>query len=582
LKGLNVSKERMKDRLRNLSLVPRMAAQDHRFFLDEQGEDSRLKSLSRRERRKIAKGGRWLAGEYAKRMRQIAQSGAGYPVDQILRQFAIEYTNRYASSGLYNQPLSFNYFEPFCKIELIPDSVAPYARPVDEIDHIFSISDFFDYTTSDHSNGFELSKLFEVPEGRAAHFTVSGDVNELTFLTAEGREFVVAGFSMVRYGDYVHWFIVGGAVFSEAEWKTLSEQDVPVELDAVPPWKRLFLEQARARYGNKRGAPTPLEGTESTQRTIVTGEIDLTTGRHVGRAYMAEAENSFAIVADDPDIFDHCDASEDHTGSLAAYKTKVEEAAVLWALGEAMLQLPSYFAFKLNLERAVALAAGVSNRPANKGGKGVGARFKTITSIEVVDDIKAVVRAFSPPHYKMDTTGFWRRQKPDTQGTGPKGEKVKGRTWVRRDTKWRDDGDEGRTIYVKSTIAAAQVEVDEHLRRASEAGRRATSNGDVPGVLYVLRCALMADEIYKVGWTSGTASERADELSKATGVPSAFIVVDAWKHADPRGLEKNVHALLDPYRVNDRREFFRLPYAPLSQIIEREIDRLSRARTDVR
>ena len=73
-----MSKERMKDRLRNLSLVPRMAAQDHRFFLDEQGEDSRLKSLSRRERRKIAKGGRWLAGEYAKRMRQIAQSGAGY------------------------------------------------------------------------------------------------------------------------------------------------------------------------------------------------------------------------------------------------------------------------------------------------------------------------------------------------------------------------------------------------------------------------------------------------------------------------------------------------------------------------
>jgi hypothetical protein len=55
----------------------------------------------------------------------IRQSGAGYPVDQLLRQLAIEYTHRYASAGVGSQPVSFNYFEAFCDIKLIENSVAP-------------------------------------------------------------------------------------------------------------------------------------------------------------------------------------------------------------------------------------------------------------------------------------------------------------------------------------------------------------------------------------------------------------------------------------------------------------------------
>jgi hypothetical protein len=57
----------------------------------------------------------------------------------------------------------------------------------------------------------------------------------------------------------------------------------------------------------------------------------------------------------------------------------------------------------------------------------------------------------------------------------------------------------------------------------------------------------MKDEVYKVGWTSKTAEHRAQELSSASGVPTAFVVVQSWQHSDAEQLEKGIHAMLDPY-----------------------------------
>ena len=85
----------------------------------------------------------------------------------------------------------------------------------------------------------------------------------------------------------------------------------------------------------------------------------------------------------------------------------------------------------------------------------------------------------------------------------------------------------------------------------------------------------MHDQIYKVGWTSGTAEERAKQISSATGVPNSFIVVDSWQHPDAEALEKSVHAILDPYRVSDNREFFRLDYPVMKRLIEYELSRAS-------
>ncbi|CDZ46968.1 GIY-YIG nuclease family protein [Neorhizobium galegae] len=575
-----MSLDQKRKRLAELQKVPGFAARDHRLFKNEEGQDKRLAALPRAQRRKIEKEGRVLAKEYFKVMRQMQQSGAGYPVDQLLRQLAVEYTNRYALSGIDNQPLSFNYFEAFCDIKLLVNSVAPYAEPNREVDHLFSVEDFFEYSTSDQSSGFDISRLEELPEKTVLHFTTNGSINDFTFSTAAGREFLISGFSMLRYENFVHWYIVGGEVFSDTEWEILSQPIENVDLVGTPPWKRAFVEEARSRFAGQPGGPLPLEGTARAQRTVVAGELDLTTRTHVARCYMRETENAFVLVSDDPDLLRFVDQADVREQMTAQFERQIADTAVMWGLGEAMLQLPAYFAYKFPLSKDVLVAGGKTARVTSaKGGTGLGVRFKTVSAIEVTDTLSTVVREYTPKHYKMNDNGYWRRLAPTQNGKGPSGEAVLGRTWIKASGSFRSDDDGTRTIYVKSTLASARLQVADFLelaRHSAEARRGLDGKVNEKGVVYVLRCKYMLGEIFKVGWTSGTATERAKELSSATGVPTSFIVVDHWQHPKASGLEKNLHALLDPYRLDDSREFFRLPYRTLKQIIVREIERTDR------
>ena len=206
----------------------------------------------------------------------------------------------------------------------------------------------------------------------------------------------------------------------------------------------------------------------------------------------------------------------------------VEGAAVMWNLAEAMFQLPAYFAYKVNIARSVAVKAGRRIQlKTSKGGRGIEERFRNVSAIELTDEETPLVRAYTPPHYRVETEGFWRRLSPDSYGHGPDGNLIRGKTWIRAKNGWRERPDKVRTIYVKSSVAAAQLKLAEYLNLANAASsdlvnldQDALDSKIECGVLYVLRCTVMKDEVYKVGWTSGTAAKRAEELSSATGVPS--------------------------------------------------------------
>ncbi len=228
------------------------------------------------------------------------------------------------------------------------------------------------------------------------------------------------------------------------------------------------------------------------------------------------------------------------------------------------------------------MASGRRLRGRAKGGRGVGGNYRRVSAIEVIDTAPAPVKVFTPPRYRIETQGFWRRLKNrENYGRGPNGERMRGKTWVKSSNEWRERPEGPRTIYIKSSVAAAKVTVREVVElvnsQANDEGNAVTDysyDGRVRGVLYVLRCTTMKDEVYKVGWTSGTAEERAKVLSAATGVPSSFVVVDIWPHENAEALEKNVHAILDPYRINESREFFQAEYTKISELIETEIRRI--------
>ncbi|MDE8347369.1 MAG: GIY-YIG nuclease family protein [Acidocella sp.] len=560
-------------RLDELRKVPYFAAVDHRLFLDKERQNSPIANLPQDVRRKIKVDAKKLATKYTGILHSIRHSGVGYPIDQLLRDLAIEYTHRYATSGLFNQPINFNYFEPFCAIKLIENSVAPYAEPLPEVDHLFNVADYFDYLTSENAPKFNLAELLGIPEGRTYHFTQNGSIDDFTYMTAEGREFVISGFSMVRRGNSLHWYVLGGEVLSETDWRERCKSDFEIEVGNIPAEKRPFLSQHLEEKGNRIGSPIPLQGTKTAIRTVISGETDLSTAKHLARCYMSETEATFMLFCDDPDVFSNIRDRSRREEIISIMQQRVESAAVMWGLAEAFFQILWYFKFSVTISEAVIKASGKSAPKIVKGGRGVGTQFKHVTSIQISDTTPHIMRSYTPPYYETETDGYWRRLTPDNYGHDRDGNQIKGRTWVKATNKWRARANQPRTVFIKSSVGAAKIQVSDYLKAAELAETNKKPSSDQVGVLYVMRCLAMEDQVYKVGWTSDSAEERARELSSATGVPIPFAVVEVWQHPDPGALEKGVHAMLDPYRLNEGREFFKLTYPELKAIIETEIAR---------
>jgi hypothetical protein len=544
--------------------------------MDAKGDHPLLSMGNRKERRRREKAAKKLSERYRNHLVKLLNSGARFPVDQFLRQLTIEYTHRYASSGTNNQPTSFNYFEPFLHFKLFPDSVAPYPELCREHDHLFSSADFFDYLTGGASREFSVAQLLSLPDAEVFHFTTNGDILDLTFLGPDQREFVISGFSIIRRGDSLHWFLVGGQVFTGEEWEVLCADQMEIDLQHIAPWKRAFLKEAIDEHGGKGGAPVPLEGTATVRRTILCGEFELTTAMHLGRCIMHEAENSFAMFCDDPEVIVGV-TKERGDKIISSMMAQVSRAGSMWNLAEALLQLPHYFQHRERLSGELLGKAGKRISLSQKGGRGPGAQFKVVPALEVVKDGDAVVRQVFLPHYATETEGHWRRLRDGSVGRDRLGNPIAGKTWVSASSRWRDLEKNEQVIYVKDRIASAKLKISEIIElaekvEATQPIERSEQSG-TPAELYVLRCSVMEDQVYKVGWTSGAASKRAAELSRETGVPLAFVVVKSWQHPDAEALETEAHMMLSPYRLNDRREFFRVRFEVIDQIIEDAIIR---------
>lgn len=101
------------------------------------------------------------------------------------------------------------------------------------------------------------------------------------------------------------------------------------------------------------------------------------------------------------------------------------------------------------------------------------------------------------------------------------------------------------------------------------------------GYIYVLANSSMP-ELVKIGKTTRQPRDRAQELSKVTGVPTPFIVVYEKLVEDPDAVESFVHEVLarKGYKVAENREFFSSPVAEVIDAIIQAIDSLKRSNKD--
>jgi hypothetical protein len=309
---------------------------------------------------------------------------------------------------------------------------------------------------------------------------------------------------------------------------------------------------------------------------IVAGELDLATQKHVAKCCMAETEHSFMAFCDDPEVCIEIQDDATRQKAIDSMMEKIHDSSVLWSLAEGLFQLPAYFSHRLPVAREVLVRSGKRYSTAKKGGRGLKSNYRVVSAIEIVGPDAPAIRQVQPPHYQTETEGHWRRLKRDAVGHDRLGNEVIGRTWVSSPSKWRELSREPRLIYVKSPVVAGRLRVAEYLRAADQVAED-PKGSEIPRTglseLYIMRCTAMQEQVYKVGWTSGSSAKRAEQLSAATGVPLAFDVVAKWEHPDAEALETDVHMLLAPYRLNDRREFFQAELSVIKRTVETAINR---------
>ncbi len=77
-----------------------------------------------------------------------------------------------------------------------------------------------------------------------------------------------------------------------------------------------------------------------------------------------------------------------------------------------------------------------------------------------------------------------------------------------------------------------------------------------PGYIYILQNESLDSDRLKIGRTIHDPETRAEEISKATGVPTPFTVSWYGHTEDCVIAERLIHISLDDYRTNPKREFF--------------------------
>lgn len=91
------------------------------------------------------------------------------------------------------------------------------------------------------------------------------------------------------------------------------------------------------------------------------------------------------------------------------------------------------------------------------------------------------------------------------------------------------------------------------------------------GFIYFLTNPSM-DGVVKIGRTTKHPCLRAAEISQATGCPEPFELLAYFGCWQPQKVEFEIHRELDAVRVNQAREFFRVDYRRVAQVIDEHID----------
>lgn len=472
-------------------------------------------------------------------------NGLGFPADKLLREFNGEYNGRVFRGSLHDMPASFNVVEAFNKF--VPRGASFELR--NEVDHFFSFDDFIDHVTSEENDSSETSLSDSTIEGQIYTYNTVGDVFNLDFSTVDGDTFSFSSVSLVRFGNEVSIILLAG-----------KKCDLDHETDLIQKTEfdgKLFAHRSHLTTSdeNARRAEPLFEGSDL-WKTVVLVRFDVGTKTIDARYVLQDYGQYYSVISDD---IESCFVDGKFIPEMEKVFKKnqstIKNYDALFELAKICLHLPRYFEIR---EEDIVIERHPTDfldfRKKLKNSKTI----KLVSAKHCITHRQAFLLAsatsnssstseFYAPEYQIESSGFWKKLAPQAQGLDKNGQQIHGRTWVKQTLSWVED----------TGSKAVKIE------------KKSGNLSSLPssGVIYVMRSAAHEKDIFKIGLTRRTSSERANELTRKTGSPDHFLVAGEWPVSDCIRAEKLIHERLSSSRLNPKREFFRAPYSKIVTVI---------------
>jgi len=483
-------------------------------------------------------------------------NGAALPIDELLREFLLEYNGRNIEHGLRSMPASFNIMEAF--YEYIPELSMFRLRP--EKDHLFSSTEFLDYVTSGNATDNIADVLDSMEEGIIYSYNVSNDIGEITLSIHNGAEYGIGGAALVRHSSEISILLLAGMKTNLSK-QTQELREKLIYGKAYPGKESIQPAKDRVREA------VPLLGNKNFWQTLVLTRMDLINMTMDVRYLMKDCGDSFIIASDDISLYISEKTGEfidSDFGKTAKQMFKdIEQYRTLFELCKTTLHLPLFYeehADDISIENhptRILQRIKKRGKPKTKI-KYIGPEEKithrSVSVLYISAGQYPILTLHKAPSFKMEVSGFWKKLPPDQIGIDKHGHPIHGRTWVEKQLTWvQSYADPGALLAQRYDEYPSSV-LKEPTTRES-------------GFVYIMRSAAHARDIFKIGITRRSSDIRSEELSSTTGSPDKFLVAQEWKVSDCAKAEAIIHQAIEKYRINPRREFFKAPYKEIVKAI---------------
>ena len=484
-------------------------------------------------------------------------NGAGHEIDRILRWFQWEYNDRIWRHDLHSLPSTYNIVEAFLRYDPPINAFILH----EENNHLFSLSDFVDWYTSEDTIVDPKEALEYIEPGVTYTFDSLFDPADLLYGIEKGNEVGISGFALVRFGTEISILCVAGESVNLEE----KNQEIKEQISGCEP---LEGRKGIAPHPDLTPEAVPLESKLPLWKLIALIRFDLNDMSQSVRYICHDAGISYLITTDDPAPFLNIDGQffEKDLEEVARKNAQtIGDYNALFDLCSTFIFLPLYFekfAENIFVERFRTNYANEVSKLSFRNTKKAIPNYLRLPyrNVNVLRNREEFLNLpstiYSIPNFHMQTSGYWRTLEPGKIGADRKGGPIHGRTWVSKKITW--------------------MEADEPSSLVAKRNHQNTlPDGSAPGFIYVMKSPLQPKNVFKVGLTRRTTQERADELSGSSGLPGKIYVMHEWPVGDCVSAEREIHEQLSEFRVDPRREFFEAPLDFIVSVIEKTINKQS-------